>query len=168
MTERERVKTLSVREAAERAGVSDKTLRRWLKSGRLRGEKVVGAYGLEYHIPAEAVRDAVESVPGRVVEPVQASGFGDALRAILEAQDRSNGALRAQLAALSEQVAALAERVPLMLPAPVEDVPGERVEEVTQSVPDADTATPWWAVWVYGLVLAAGAVGALVLGRMLP
>src|ERR687889_2875573 len=47
---------LSVAEAAERMGISERTARRWIKSGKLRAYKP----GRDYWIPESAIREVVE------------------------------------------------------------------------------------------------------------
>lgn len=49
---------LSINEAAERLGVSARTVRRWIKAGRLQADMVNGPHGPQYFIPVEAINTA--------------------------------------------------------------------------------------------------------------
>jgi excisionase family DNA binding protein len=50
--------TLSLNEAAQQLGVSQKTVRRWIQSGRLHAYKEHGPYGEQYRVPLEAIGTA--------------------------------------------------------------------------------------------------------------
>lgn len=49
---------LTVREAAEQLGISEKTVRRRIKNGSLPAELKQGDYGQQYFIPADAIETA--------------------------------------------------------------------------------------------------------------
>lgn len=49
---------MDLREAANKLGVSESTIRRWIKSGRLQANKVNGPYGEQYDIDDEAIEAA--------------------------------------------------------------------------------------------------------------
>ncbi len=56
---------LTIEEAAHRLGVSTRTVRRWIKSGRLPADLTPGVYGPEYRIPASAVPEETPPPPPR-------------------------------------------------------------------------------------------------------
>ena len=51
---------LTVKETAERFGVSDKTIRRWIKDEKVHAEKHQGPYGEQWMIPESEVTTAQE------------------------------------------------------------------------------------------------------------
>lgn len=57
---------MTVAEAAAAAGVSERTMRRWIRDGRLAGCYKVGG---RVHVPERAVRDAAEPYGGSPVAP---------------------------------------------------------------------------------------------------
>jgi hypothetical protein len=58
MSETSTVEPMTLREAAERTSRSITTLRRYIRSGRLRAEKRYGRFGPEYFVSAEDLADA--------------------------------------------------------------------------------------------------------------
>src|SRR5882672_5882707 len=54
----DQVDKLTLREAADRTGLSITTLRRYIRSGRLAAEKAPGRYGPEYYLSMEALGHA--------------------------------------------------------------------------------------------------------------
>jgi hypothetical protein len=70
---------MNLREAAERTLRSITTLRRYIRSGRLRAEKVRGRYGPEYFVSEDDLRHAgltlepIEDEPPRALEKVRTS-----------------------------------------------------------------------------------------------
>jgi len=52
----------SVREAAAELQISEATLRRRIKSGKIKADLVSGVYGLEYQIPIEEIHPAYQTV----------------------------------------------------------------------------------------------------------
>jgi excisionase family DNA binding protein len=69
---------LALAEAAERLGISERTARRWIKSGKLRAYKP----GRDYWIPESAIKEVVEESvvrpKARAARPLEPS-FNDAL-----------------------------------------------------------------------------------------
>src|SRR6188768_3634383 len=53
---------LTVAEAAVRLGVNDKTVRRWVKAGRLSSTLTDGPYGKQYRISADALGAAQQAL----------------------------------------------------------------------------------------------------------
>ena len=89
---------LGVREAAEVAGVSEKTIRAWLHAGRLPAEMHDTAHGRAYRIHRGELEDAVKVIPVRAV----ATGDRMALQSAVEALDGAIKVLEDVPAQLSE------------------------------------------------------------------
>ncbi len=66
-------KTLSLHEAAQQLGVSDKTLRRWIKAEKIPAQQEKGPYGVAWRIPHTAIQTAqqvIDVVPvDRSIDP---------------------------------------------------------------------------------------------------
>jgi len=60
-------KLLSVREVAALLGRHHRTIRGWIKSGKLRGVRIPGRWGAEWRIPESAVQEIVD-IPPQPVE----------------------------------------------------------------------------------------------------
>ena len=105
--------TLSLAQAAQRFGVSDKTIRRWIKAGKLEATQVPGPYGLEYRIPIQAVQTAqrvMDVVPvERGMDP-RTLGMVIA-QAVREGVAQETQALTAELVQLRQQVETLTAAV---------------------------------------------------------
>lgn len=56
---------MDIKEASTRLNISETTVRRWIKSGRLQATMIEGPYGPQYDIPEEALDRArrMENVP---------------------------------------------------------------------------------------------------------
>ena len=107
------VQGLTIAQAARALGVSPRTVRRFIKSGKLRAELVPGPFGEEYRIlelPPELYKtNPVDSTPGQT--SVQTPGqFMDIVRELQE----KNLALAAQLGAATERIRNLESRVKLL------------------------------------------------------
>ena len=48
-------KHLTIKQVAERLQLSERTIRRWIKNGRLRAAEFPGRFGVEYRIPLSAL-----------------------------------------------------------------------------------------------------------------
>lgn len=98
--------TLSLVQVAQRFGVSDKTIRRWIKAGKLEATQVTGPYGPEYRIPIQAVQTAqhvMDVVPvERGMDP-RTLGMVIA-QAVREGIAQETQVLTAELAQLRQQV----------------------------------------------------------------
>ncbi len=55
-------KTVSIQEAAQRLRVSDKTVRRWIKTGKLPATQESGPYGFAWRIPEVAIHTAQQVI----------------------------------------------------------------------------------------------------------
>ena len=60
-------KLLSIREVADMMGRHNKTVRNWLKTGKLRGVRIPGRWGTEWRIPESALQEIVD-IPPQPVE----------------------------------------------------------------------------------------------------
>ena len=125
---------LSLAQAIESAGVSEKTLRRWIKSGRLTAELIEGPKGREYRINADDLNQARKVSPKKAssaprTATVEASLDPNdlaTLKALAEAQTAMIEELRHEVRNLAHQnhdltaqVSQLQDRVLKALPAPV-------------------------------------------------
>lgn len=65
--------TLSLHAAAQQLGVSDKTLRRWIRAGKIPAQQEKGPYGVAWRIPHTAIQTAqqvIDVVPvDRAIDP---------------------------------------------------------------------------------------------------
>ena len=96
---------LSIQEAGQRLGVSAKTVRRWIHSGRLPAHKQLGPYGEQYRVPIEAVQTAQQVLD--VVKVERPTDPRVLALAVAQALEEREAALREELAALRQQIAAL-------------------------------------------------------------
>lgn len=97
--------SLSIHEAAQHLGVSDKTLRRWIKAGKLPAFQATGPYGPTWRIPLSALQTAqqvIDVVP--VNRPVDAQTLG---LIVAQAVAQETQPLRATIQSLQDQVAQL-------------------------------------------------------------
>ena len=124
---------LTLAQAIESAGVSEKTLRRWIKSGRLTAELIEGPKGREYRINADDLNQAQklsplksrsEPQPATVETSLDPSDLAT-LKALAEAQTAMIDELRHEVRNLAHQnhdltaqVSQLQDRVIKALPAP--------------------------------------------------
>jgi MerR family copper efflux transcriptional regulator len=96
---------MTIAQAARSLGVSTRTVRRFIKSGRLRAEMVAGPFGQEYRIfelPPDLHKAApIDNTPVQVMDIVR------------ELQEK-NLALAAQLGAATERIRNLESQVKLL------------------------------------------------------
>ncbi len=108
---------LTISEAAKSLGVSSRTVRRFIKSGKIHAELVLGPFGEEYRIlslPRELRKSKpVDDAPGQT--PSQTSS--QVMDIIRELQEK-NLALAAQLGVASERIRNLESEVRLLTAAP--------------------------------------------------
>jgi len=104
--------SFTISEAAKALGVSTRTVRRFIKSGKIHAELVLGTFGQEYRIlslPRELHKPKpVDNTPGQT--PIQTMDI------IRELQEK-NLALAAQLGAATERIRNLEREVKLLVAA---------------------------------------------------
>lgn len=88
----------TIGDAADLLGVSGKTVRRWIKSGKVEAHQVKGQFGLEWHITAVQGTGAVEQTAD-----LSTTIFTDLLRE----KDRRIEQLTFQLGQVTERVSQL-------------------------------------------------------------
>jgi MerR family transcriptional regulator, copper efflux regulator len=150
--------TLTVAQAATQLGVNEKTVRRWVKSGRLSAELVPGPYGQQYRISADALQTAQQALA--VVTVDRGADPRTLALAVAKALEHRDVALRADLDALRQEIGALSVLLEERLPMPVQGVqsPGHGAQSPiaapgTAESPDPSTApstpqpAPWWRTW---------------------
>jgi hypothetical protein len=156
---------LSLREAARTLGISEKSVRRRIQAGTLRGRRVDGPYGPAWHIlvsgnghsprtldsgTAEGAWSQPSTVDGTVEDPGQ-SALLEALRIIeklnqqvLELSGRC-GYLQAELSQAREQLALMAPKTDSPPGEPVVSVDAPPVESISPDV--MLSQRPWWRFW---------------------
>ena len=110
---------MSIPQAAEKLGVSTRTIRRYIKAGKIKAELINGRFGAEYRIPQlppellqkepEDAKPAYDKSTGQT----SSQPIGQALDIIRELQDK-NLALAAQLGAATERIRNLENEVKLL------------------------------------------------------
>jgi excisionase family DNA binding protein len=100
---------LTIGQAASRMGVSPSTVRRRVRSGQLRSERVTVGDGFEYRIPTEDVEAAAGSM-NPSVEPAANGSTNASAPSILEASVERSTALAAYNAELLGPLLAVIER----------------------------------------------------------
>ncbi len=111
--------SLNISQAAEKLGVSVRTLRRYIKAGKIEAELVNGRFGEEYRIPeippelfqpqSESAKQAVE----KALDKPSDIPFGQAMDIIRELQEK-NLALAAQLGVATERARSLEKQMKLL------------------------------------------------------
>lgn len=119
---------LTVRQAATTAGVSPKTIRRWIAINRLEATLTPGAHGHEYLITPEALTAARDSTETRVQRVVDRGPTVEELMALLARAEARHAEVLAAVEGLRAELHEIR-----MLPAPASDA---QVEAPPRS---------WWA-----------------------
>ena len=111
---------MNISQAAEKLNVSVRTVRRYIKAGKLKAEMVTGQFGEEYRIfkiPAELLplEEIEKETKNTASTPEQSTGHSlvQAVDIIRELQEK-NLALAAQLGAASERIRNLEGQVKLL------------------------------------------------------
>lgn len=110
---------MNISQAARKLGVSTRTIRRYIKSGKINAELVSGRFGEEYRIAElppgllQAEPEAGETTPGRYPRQTHGQSFSQAMDIIRELQEK-NLALAAQLGVATERVRNLEKQVKLL------------------------------------------------------
>lgn len=145
--------TLSLTDAAAQLGISVKTARRWIKSGKLPAELVDGPYGQEYRVLSSAI-----TVTREVVDVVRVERANDPqalamviVQAVDQAIERRERPLLDLLQQQSEAMAELHKdltAVRLQL-AKIEGEQARAAAAVQTTGQDVDQATraPRWQFW---------------------
>ena len=104
---------LTIAQSAKLLGVSSRTVRRFIKAGKLQAELVPGPFGEEYRIlelPAELQRlKPVDNTPGQTLSQTP----GQVIDIIRELQEK-NMALAAQLGVATERVRNMENQLKLL------------------------------------------------------
>lgn len=145
---------ITLKEAAERLGVSLPTVRRMIKDGRLNGELRDGPYGRTYYIDEANIRTAqelVDVVP--VTRPVSVEALADAVAAriqetlikALEASAEEQARTRVAIEALAEKEARTQEELETLR----QELAGTRAElaaaiEALKKLTEKEERRPWW------------------------
>lgn len=110
---------MNIAQAAEKLGVSTRTVRRYIKSGKIKAELISGHFGEEYRIleipqellPAEREEEAPS--PGQTSGQATGQDLVQAIDIIRELQEK-NLALAAQLGVATERVRNLESKIKLL------------------------------------------------------
>ena len=105
---------ITISEAAEKLGVSTRTIRRHIKAGKIKAELVNGPFGDEYRIyglPQEpsAGKEPVDSIPGQT-----STRDSDNMLIYIKELQEKNLTLAAQFGAASERIKNLESQVKLL------------------------------------------------------
>lgn len=114
---------MNINEAADKLGVSTRTIRRYIKSGKIQAHIINGHFGEEYRIP-ELPEDLLNLKTGEAEKtppqpPPHTGGHSlvQAVDIIRELQEK-NMTLAAQLGVATERVRNLEEKLKLLAPPP--------------------------------------------------
>jgi MerR family transcriptional regulator, copper efflux regulator len=129
--------SFTIAQAADKLGVSTRTIRRYIKAGKLRADLVNGPFGEEYRI-----RELPEDL--KKLEPIEfptaldkhdplAGASPDAMAVLRDLQEK-NLTLAAQLGAATERIRQLESQL--------------KTVAITDGQPPK---TPWWQKWYSGL-----------------
>jgi len=128
---------LTIAEAAEALGLSERTIRRQIKSGKIKAELVLGRYGAEYRISGlgetAVARPGVDKAPAsaldKTLDKTPASALDKTLDKALDmvkALQQEKAELYAQVAYWQAQFQHLEEQVKLL----------------------TEAKRPWWRRWL--------------------
>ena len=101
--------SLTVTQAARSMGVSTRTVRRYIKSGKLNAQFIQGNHGGEFRISAIPP----ELIKGKTMDKERGQTM-DTLQGLLHELQQQNLQLAAQLGAASERIRALENQVKLL------------------------------------------------------
>ena len=119
----------NINEAAKKLNVSTRTIRRHIKSGKIKAELIKGSFGDEYRIlelPPQFDPSA-RSDREQAIDRRTGTGSVQGMELIRELQEK-NLALAAQLGAAAERIRSMEGQLKLLAPPPSARMPGE----------------PWW------------------------
>ena len=104
---------LSITQAAFELGVSTKTIRRYIKSGKIKANLIHGNYGLEYQIIELPKKHKSQKVLDNNTDQIPIQTMDKVINILRELQEK-NLALAAQLGAASERIRHLESEVKLL------------------------------------------------------
>jgi excisionase family DNA binding protein len=149
---------LTVKQAADELGVSERTIRDWLGNGRLRGRQVGGRRGKEWRVLTEMPGDiphddAADAAEGGKRDEAQAADGGEqseahtVLLSEIGALRQEHAESRRQMERLTAVIVALEDRMETLLsprpPDPEREVRQAEWLRRRQAVDDW-RALPWW------------------------
>ena len=110
---------LTINQAAERLGVSTRTIRRYIKAGKIQAELINGPFGEEYRIynlPAALSKDDLseESSVSKALETVGREAKPDDFLSVFRELQEKNLTLAAQLGAATERIRSLEGQLKLL------------------------------------------------------
>ena len=118
--------SFNINEAAKKLNVSTRTIRRYIKAGKLKAELVKGSFGEEYRILELPPQLDPNLTPdnGKTVGKTSGNPSSESFDMIRELQEK-NLALAAQLGAAAERIRNLEGQVKLLGPPKTVKSPGE-------------------------------------------
>lgn len=112
-------KSISIPQAAKKLGVSTRTIRRYIKAGKIKAELATGRFGAEYRIP-ELPPELLQKEPedekpayDKSIGQTSSQSLGQVMDIIRELQEK-NLALAAQLGVATERVRNLENQAKLL------------------------------------------------------
>lgn len=136
---------LTIAEAAEALGLSERTIRRQIKSGKIKAELVLGRYGAEYRISGlgetAVARPRVDKTPASTLDKAPASALDKAPASALDkAIDKTLDKALDMVKALQQEKAELYAQVAYW------QAQFQRLEEQVKLLTEAKR--PWWRRWL--------------------
>jgi excisionase family DNA binding protein len=133
--------SFTITQAAAKLGVSTRTVRRYIKAGKLRADLVNGPFGEEYRIrelPDDLKKlEAVDHSGQAALDNHNPfAGVGADARAVFRELEEKNLALAAQLGAATERIRQLEGQLKML--------------SLTDGKPPK---TPWWRKWYWSIRL---------------
>lgn len=120
----------NINQAAKKLGVSTRTIRRYIKAGKIRAELVRGSFGEEYRILELPLQfDPTRPLNGERAVDRSGGGAVQGMELIRELQEK-NLALAAQLGAAAERIRGLEGQLKLL------------------AAPKKQAREPWWRRWL--------------------
>lgn len=136
---------LTLRGAAARLNLSEKTLRRRVKAGAVQARQVSTQHGQAWEVWVDGGQPTLSTVDGQGTQPVSTPELLEALRLVRDQQqiiiEMSGrlGYLQAELGQARERILAL--EAPKVEPMPIEPTPAV-------AGPPAPVVRPWWRRWI--------------------
>ncbi len=157
--------TLTIKEAAEHFGVSERTIRRRIAAGELRASRAPMAQGYQVFVQVDTEVDHVDTTADKVdndVDKVDTSAADMPIMAVvMDELDRVHtenqrlhdqtiqlagqvGFLQAQLQQANEQIRMLTDSQHVVRPEPAPSEPAPDVEPTPQAADQPAKRVPWW------------------------